>query len=336
VEEIQVRLKNVPRNITVVNPNGVQQSIYPNNSHFLLRVKSTESKKTWAIDITGAQFGLTQQLWSWDEYSNECIEKVEEVSELKTSWELFKTFSLVQGAPSVDYGIPFAAMDCVNIAIQAWEKTELDRRIFVLLNDENFPAAQAGLLEIINQTACKFVAESDFSKELQKTFEYEQKNPNASRENLLHLHSMLSSSIHPQNRNCSNCDKPAFRRCRGCRVHVYCNAKCQTAHWIDHKNICKTKNLEKIMHRAAALLQKMYLAFRRTTFRAQYTKIEDSGRHLTMHLNNSTPETRMFIPFPDHMIPSEKDRQMVLCASRCVNFVRYFQKIIEAVLQGKS
>jgi hypothetical protein len=334
VEEIQARLKNVPRNITVVYPNGTQQSIYPSNPHFLLRVTSNESEKSWAIDITGAQFGFTQRLRSWEEYFNENIEKIDEVSDLNTSWESLLLLSAMPGAPNVDYGIPFAAMDCVNIAIQAWEKTELDGRTFVLLNDEEFPAAQAGLLKIIKQTTRKFVAESDFSEKLQKALDYEQRKSNANRANLSQVPSTLTSSIYPQNKNCSSCGTPAVMKCSRCKVRVYCNATCQTAHWNEHKNICKTKNLDKIMHRAAALLQKMYLAFCRTTFRDQYAKIEDSGLHLTVHLESSTDQT--FIPFPDHMIPNEKDRQMILCASRCFNFVGHFQGVIETVLQGKS
>jgi hypothetical protein len=338
VEEVQARLKNIPRNIIVVYPYDVQQSIYPDNPHFLLRVTSRESKKSWAIDITGAQFGFTQQLRSWDEYFNECIEKVEVVSELSTSRTLLKAFSLVQGAPSVDFGIPFAAMDCVNLAIKAWEETELDRRVFVLLHDENFPVAQAGLLETIKDTTRKFVDESDHSKEVQEAVDYEQKNPNASREKLLQLHLMLSSSIHsePKNKNCSSCGEPAVNRCSQCRVSVYCNAKCQTTHWIKHRKSCKTKNLDKVMHRAAALLQKIYLVFRRTTFRDQFTEIEDSGRHLIIHLKSSAVKDSIFTPFPDHLIPTEKDKEMILCASRCSNFVGHFKTVIEMVLEGNS
>jgi hypothetical protein len=334
VEEIQARLQNVPRNITVVYPNGTQQSIYPSNPHFLLRVTSKESENSWAIGITGAQFGFTQQLWSWEEYFNECIEKIDEVSDLNTSWESLVFLSAMPGSPNVDYGIPFAAMDCVNIAIQAWEKTELDQRIFVLLNDEEFPAAQTGLLETIKQTTRKFVAESDFSEKLQKASEYEQRKSNASGVDLLQVHSKLSSSTNPQNKECSLCGTPAVMRCSRCKIHVYCDAKCQTKHWMEHKKTCKTTGLDKIMHRAAALLQKLYLAFCRTTFRDRYAKIEDSGRHLTVHLKSSTGQT--FTAFPDHMIPSEKDRQMILCASRCFNFVGHFQGVIETVLQGKS
>ncbi|KAL5371481.1 hypothetical protein DPSP01_014234 [Paraphaeosphaeria sporulosa] len=161
VEEVQVRLKNIPRNTTVIYANGVQQSIYPENPHFLLRLISKESKKTWAIDITGAQFGFTQTLWPWEEYYNKHIKTVEEINELDTSWVLIKASSFVQGAPSVDFGIPFAAMDRVNLALKMWEETELDRRIFVLLHDENFAAAQASLIQTIKETMRKFVDESD-------------------------------------------------------------------------------------------------------------------------------------------------------------------------------
>lgn len=337
VEEVQIGLKNIPRNITIKHANGVQQSIYPSNPHFLLRL--TTSKKTWAIDITGAQFGFTQKLWPWEEYSKKHIETVEMISELNTSWALLKAFSLVQGAPSVNFGIPFAAMDRVSLAIKRWDEIELDRRVFVLLHEDNFTAAQASLIQTIKEATRKFVDESDYSKEVQETVEYEQMNPNVSREKLVLLHSMLSGSTHSeaQNKHCSSCGKPATMRCSQCGMHVYCNAECQKAHWIEHKKTCKTKNLNKIMHRAGALLQRLYLAFCRTTFRDhEFTKIEDSGRHLTVHMKSSGTKGRMFAPFPDHLISGEKDREMVLCASRCVNFVGHFKNVIEMVLKGNS
>ncbi|KAH4913280.1 hypothetical protein HBI56_196570 [Parastagonospora nodorum] len=177
--EVQVRLKNIPRNTTVIYANGVQQSVYPDNPHFVLRLTSMESKKTWAIDITGAQFGFTQNLWLWEEYSNKHLETVEEINELNTSWVLLKTLSSVQGAPSVDFGIPFAAMGHVNLALKSWEETELDKRIFVLLHDKNFAVAQVSLIQTIKKAMCKFVDESDYSKEVQEAVEYEQRSLNA-------------------------------------------------------------------------------------------------------------------------------------------------------------
>ncbi|KAH4016354.1 hypothetical protein HBI81_194720 [Parastagonospora nodorum] len=178
VEEVQVRLKNIPRNTTVIYANGVQQSAYPDNPHFVLRLTSMESKKTWAIDITGAQFGFTQNLWLWEEYSNKHLETVEEINELNTSWVLLKTLSSVHGAPSVDFGIPFAAMGHVNLALKSWEETELDKRIFVLLHDKNFAVAQVSLIQTIKKAMCKFVDESDYSKEVQEAVQYEQRSLN--------------------------------------------------------------------------------------------------------------------------------------------------------------
>ncbi|KAH5351199.1 hypothetical protein HBI49_185690 [Parastagonospora nodorum] len=336
--EVQVRLKNIPRNTTVIYANGVQQSVYPDNPHFVLRLTSMESKKTWAIDITGAQFGFTQNLWLWEEYSNKHLETVEEINELNTSWVLLKTLSSVQGAPSVDFGIPFAAMGHVNLALKSWEETELDKRIFVLLHDKNFAVAQVSLIQTIKKAMCKFVDESDYSKEVQEAVEYEQRGLNAGKENLVQLHSTLSRSMHsePRNKNCSSCGEPAIMRCGQCRLHVYCNDRCQKAHWIEHRKMCKITNLDKIMHRAGALLQRLYLIFCRTTFRNQFTKIEDSGRHLTIHMKTSTTKDSMFVPFPDLLIPSENDSKMILCASRCCNFVGYFKTIIEMVLEDSD
>jgi hypothetical protein len=157
VEEVQVKLKDIPRNITAIYADGVQRSIHPDNPHFLLRLTSRESKKTWAIDITGAQFGLTQNIWPWKD-------AVEVISELDTSWTLLKTSSFLQGAPSLDFGIPFAAIDRVDLAIKRWEEIELDKRVFVYV--ENFPSVQESLIQTIKKATRTFVDQSDYSKEV--------------------------------------------------------------------------------------------------------------------------------------------------------------------------
>lgn len=334
VEEVQVRLKDIPRNMTAIYADGVRRSIHPDNSHFLLRLTSTESKKTWAIDITGAQFGLTQNLWPWEEYLNKHIDTVEVISELSTSWTLLKASSFLQGAPSLDFGIPFAAIDRVDLAIQRWEETELDKRVFVYV--ENFLSAQESLIQTIKEATRTFVDQSDYSKEAQEAIEYEQKNPNASRMKMEQLRLAFYRTMHlePQNKHCSSCGEPAAMKCGQCGVRVYCNAECQRAHWIEHKKVCKTKNLDKIMHRAGALLQKLYLAFRRITFRHQFSQIGHSGRHLTIHTKPFTLPRVIFSPFPDSLVPNEKEKNMVLCASRCSNFVGQFKEVVEMILKG--
>jgi hypothetical protein len=78
---------------------------------------------------------------------------------------------LVQGAPNVEFGIPFAAMGCVDLALKEWEEIELDKRIFALLHEENFAAAQAGLIQTIMEATRKFVDESDYSRDVQEATE---------------------------------------------------------------------------------------------------------------------------------------------------------------------
>jgi hypothetical protein len=206
----------------------------------------------------------------------------------------------------------------------------------VLLCDENFPAARESLIQTIKKATHKFVDDSDYTKEAQEAVEYEQKNPNVSMQKLKEIYSALSICMHlePRNKNCSSCGELATMRCSQCRVHVYCNAECQTAHWTKHKRTCKTKSLDKIMLRAGALLQNLYLEFSRITFRDQFTKIEDSGHHLTVRTKPSATMGIIFAPFPDSLVPSEMDRKMVLCTSRCGSFVGQFKEIIEMIFEG--
>jgi hypothetical protein len=315
VEEVEVKLKNIPRKITVVNSSGVQQSIQPDDLHFLLRVTSTESNKIWGIDITGARFGFTKNLWPWDEFLKSHVETVEAVVELGTSPTIVPAFSSIRGMPSVRFGIPRAAMDQVNLALQVWEEIEPDRRIFVLLHDENFPAAQKSLIQTIIDTTRKLVDGSDHSKTVREAMAYEKQNTNPNTEEFkrLGLGLFITTLYQPVNKNCSSCGKPATRKCARCETHVYCDAMCQKAHWRLHRMTCKTKDLDKIMGRAGVLLQKMYLMFCRTTFRSEVTKIEESERLLTIHMSENAPTK--FVPFPDHLVTNGKDREMVLCAS---------------------
>jgi hypothetical protein len=337
VEEVQVKLKNIPRKTTAIYPNRIRQSNYPDNSHFLLRVKSTESDKTWAIDITGAQFGLNRGLWPWEEFAQEHIDVLGPVAKLNISLLYVTACSLVEGMPHVDYGISLRAANQVNLAIQAWEKTEMERRIFVLLNDENFGPKQKSLIKVIKDTTRTYVNNSDYSKEVSEAFEYDKQNGSISMERVKAIHWGFINSLHsePVNKHCSSCSRPATLNCSQCNVHVYCNAICQRAHWPEHKKTCKTKKFDITMRRAGSLLQKLYLMFRAMTFRDEFTKIEDSGRHIKAHAKNAMRRSNKFTVFPDHLFTSKNDRMMILCASRCFNFVGQFTDIIEMMLKGK-
>jgi hypothetical protein len=87
---------------------------------------------------------------------------------------------------------------------------------------------------------------------------------------------------------------------------------------------------------SGSVASKLYLAFRRITFREQITRVEDSGRHLGIVTDIFATKGSLFVPFPDLLIPSEKDKDMVLCASRCASFVGHIKKVIEMVLKGNS
>jgi hypothetical protein len=86
------------------------------------------------------------------------------ISELNTSWTLLKTSSFLQGAPSLDFGILFTAIDRVDLAIKRWEEIELDKRVFVYV--ENFSAAQESLIQTSKEATRTFVDQSDYSKEV--------------------------------------------------------------------------------------------------------------------------------------------------------------------------
>jgi hypothetical protein len=337
VEEVQVRLKNVPRKTTVIYSNGVQQSNYPGNHHFLLRVTSTESDKVWIIDITGAQYGLVKHLWRWEDFLQRHVQVVEEISKLGTSWDLLTTSSVVPGMPSLDLGIPRCAMDRVNLAIQAWEIIELDLKIFVLLHDENYNGAQTNMIKVIQQTTHDFVNQSDYSRQVRDALEYEKQNPNVSMKMIREIHTALFIKAHsePVSKHCSNCTKPATMKCSQCNLHVYCDAKCQKAHWPKHKKTCRIKDLDRVMRRAGAILQNLYLMLCEATFKNEVIKVEDSGRHLTIHTKDTMIKSNKFATFPDHMFKNKKDKMMFLCASRCSDFVGHFKEIIEMMFKGK-
>ncbi len=50
----------------------------------------------------------------------------------------------------------------------------------------------------------------------------------------------MHPSIPADDLRCANCDQKAGAACQACRLVVYCNKDCQTAHWIEHNIICKS------------------------------------------------------------------------------------------------
>ena len=54
----------------------------------------------------------------------------------------------------------------------------------------------------------------------------------------------LPTQAPPAVESCAKCKatKPDLKACpRGCQMAKYCNAKCRTGHWKEHKKSCEVK-----------------------------------------------------------------------------------------------
>jgi hypothetical protein len=124
IEEVAVRLRWIPRKSIVINPNGKSHHNGPGYLHFVLRVTATDTGLKWALDFSGAQYGIFPVLWRWHDYEK-CFIDIGKQLELYShgvNRTLVAAWAEVEGAPSMAFGVIGRSAKGLDTSITLWGK----------------------------------------------------------------------------------------------------------------------------------------------------------------------------------------------------------------------
>ena len=181
VEEISLNLGRIPRKTTYHTPFGGSDDNWPKYSHEVLRVNSSKSKKQWVIDISGAQYGLTETFWVWETYANEYMVKLKAINAFGFNETMIKDLGGIPGNPSMAYGVIRVVAKQMNHSIKEWA-TERGISLSDLpkMGEEDFRRAKNEFLQTVSDAVREFINVNSFDKEFQAAKVYEKMFPGKS------------------------------------------------------------------------------------------------------------------------------------------------------------
>ena len=126
------------------------------------------------MDISGAQYGIHQTLWRWEEYAQEHVARAREVLVMGTNKARLKVLSQIPGNPSLNYGLVGFVADHLDEAIRKWNADNgLSLADLLDLNKERYEQASSELLQVMNVAVRDYINTHDFKAEFEVAQTYE-------------------------------------------------------------------------------------------------------------------------------------------------------------------
>jgi hypothetical protein len=155
---------------------------WPCPSHFLLRVTHTESKRQWALDIGGAQFGIYQSFWDWEAYVREFVNTKTPMKVFYFGFcrDIMRDSGKLDGAYPMTIGLTEHVAEAMDAAVTTFERRhDLPFAELLRFTSDDFEVQKSALLNTINTAIDSYKTTND--REIRAKFEaaidYERRNP---------------------------------------------------------------------------------------------------------------------------------------------------------------
>lgn len=144
---------------------------------------------------------------------------------------------------------------------------------------------------------------------------------------------------------CVNCDKPATQSCSACRGSPnsegglvgptwYCSSECQKINRPAHKDICKRREVRKILYRAGSTVEAAFEKYREELFDKSIKAIERNGKNVMLVDGYYNTKDCIF-PFSLALFPDEGEKRAVLMYLTCEDAYASMHNTIKMLLKGK-
>ncbi|KAH4608983.1 MYND-type zinc finger protein samB [Parastagonospora nodorum] len=166
IQEVGIKLKPVPRKTTAVFIDGTVRTNWPDNIHEVLRVTSTKSGKTWYIDISGGQYGITRTFWTAKEFYATYVKTIVSVLPFGSNKKKVSDGGQCPGLAGLVLRKTMEASTLISEAIATWTKAnKISLSALVRLPSGTFESEKEALLTALHQPVRDFVLDSDFTKQ---------------------------------------------------------------------------------------------------------------------------------------------------------------------------
>lgn len=160
-----------------VKSDGTESECGLNMRHVILRLECRQTGRKWAIDLTGAHYGIYEPLHDLNQYKSAYVKQAVGYYPLTYALAQYNEYTTVQGLPRLLCGLPFRAGMVLERAISAWELQNQAIPGLLNLEEQSFNTAKHSLLRYLDKSVQSFICDTDFSKDIGAAVSYERAFP---------------------------------------------------------------------------------------------------------------------------------------------------------------
>lgn len=97
IHEVIVKMKPAPQTFIILAEDGTETKNWPADGLALLRITSKQSEKRWYINLSGAEFGLTQSIFSANDFESNHMQALYAVFDFGKCRQYILTCSAMEG-----------------------------------------------------------------------------------------------------------------------------------------------------------------------------------------------------------------------------------------------
>lgn len=141
---------------------------------------SKKSGRQWVIDVCGAQYGIFQPFWAWNDYKARFVKQVK--AQRRPGWNkgLLSKLAKIEGNPSLLYGLIGEIASELDKAVDRWEAHRMRLAKLPSLEHDRFDKERANLLNLLDAEVQKFIKSNDFLPRINAAKAYEAHYPGRS------------------------------------------------------------------------------------------------------------------------------------------------------------
>lgn len=172
LHEVVVQLKDPDRRTRLATRKATMEGAWL--THNVLKVMDPSSSKMWIFDITGAQYNIFSPCHDALTYQDERCEKIISVVQPGTEKLIYEKIATLKGNLSLSARQSWSAIGALHRSVDSWKASTGLTLAKLLRQSENmFLKTRQEVLDNIGMALETFVAEADFSIDIQATQKYE-------------------------------------------------------------------------------------------------------------------------------------------------------------------
>lgn len=149
----------------------------PKPRHCVLRIRSLATDQQWVIDLSGAQYGINDAVYTSEQYEAVFVREILDSAPIDYHKSKIARLAALEGGNRLAFGLPLQAAGKLEEAVESWEHRRQRIASLLSVDDAGFERLENDLLECVDAAVRSFVREGSFDGLVDEAYEYMRTHP---------------------------------------------------------------------------------------------------------------------------------------------------------------